>query len=99
MTFDIYEFTATEAGFDNYTFRGYLLPTGEVLCPEAQTNDTFYQSLDAVDAHGGATVQSYAKTGETVNFTEDKLREAIKGTASEFGNDAIPRSLLHWLEE
>lgn len=101
MKLDVYKFTATEDcnGNDDreYTFKGYLLPTGEVLCPEQQTHDSFYESLDAVQAHGNAFVQSYEKTGTTVNFTEDELRKAITGSASEFGKSAIPKSLHGWL--
>lgn len=102
MKLDVYEFTATEDcdGNDDreYTFKGYLLPTGEVLCPENQTNDSFYESLDAVQAHGAAFVQAYEKTGRTVTFTDEELREAIKGSANEFGKQAIPATLRDWLK-
>jgi len=102
MKLDVYEFTATEDcnGNDDreYTFKGYLLPTGEVLCPEQQTNDSFYESLDAVQAHGNAFVQNYEKTGKTVNFTDEELAESILGSAREFGKSAIPKSLRQWLK-
>jgi hypothetical protein len=102
MKLDIYEFTATEDcdGNDDreYTFNGYLLPTGAVLCPEEQTNDSFYESLDAVQAHGLAFVQSYKKIG-SIDFSDDELRASVTGSAGEFGKSAIPESLRCYLVE
>lgn len=86
MKLPVYEFTAREDCDDRtFTFKGYLLPTGEVLCPEA------------VQAHGNAFVQGYEATGNTVAFSRKELRAAIRGAAAEFGRQAIPRSLLAWL--
>lgn len=97
MKLEIYSFAATEEN-GKYQFEGYKLPTGEILCPEESTNDTFYACLDDVQAHGAAFVESSEPTGRTIEFSEAELRESIQGSAREFGNDAIPESLRSWLD-
>lgn len=98
MTFQVYEFTAFDPNANNeYTFKGYLLLTGEVLIPAAQTNDEFFSSLDEVEAHGNDEITKYEATGRTIDFTDDEFRTAVTGSASEFGASAVPESLNHWL--
>jgi hypothetical protein len=98
MTFEIYEFTAYDPNAqEEFTFKGYKLPDGEVFVPEEQSNDCFYESLDMVEGHGFDEIRGVKLTGETVNFTEDELRDAIEGSAREFGETAIPATLLHWI--
>lgn len=99
MTFNVYEFTAYDPGADReFTFTGYQLPGGEVLVPEEQTHDSFYESLDDVQGHGYDEIKSYEATGRTVSFTENELREAVTGSAKEFGEEAIPESLKHLIQ-
>ena len=94
MTAQVYEFTAFDPNADNrYTFKAYQLCTGEVLVPEEQAHDSFYKNLSAVEANGNDEIQRYEATGKTVSFTDEELREAVTGSAQEFGIEAIPASL------
>jgi hypothetical protein len=101
MKLKIYTFTATEDDGPNpYTwkFNGYELPSGETLCPEEQTHDSFYASIDDVQAHGNASITDCEDTGRTVEYSQDEIRDAVRGSASEFGKSAIPKSLRHYLQ-
>lgn len=98
MTFQVYEFTAYDPNADKeFTFKGYQMPGGEVLIPEEQTHDSFYENLDAVEGHSSDEIKGFESTGKTVNFTEDELRESVSGAAEEFGKEAIPASLQYLL--
>lgn len=97
MKAQVYEFTAYDPNADrSHTFKAYQFPTGEVMVPAEQTHDSFFESLDAVEAHGNDVIRGYEATGKTVSFTDDELREAVTGTAEEFGIEAIPASLQSW---
>lgn len=99
MKCTIYEFTAYDPhARKEHTFKGYRLPSGEVLIPEEQTHDSFYESLDAVEGHGNDEIRKYQATGRTVSFTDQEMREAVSGAAGAFGAEAIPASLRGWIE-
>ena len=99
MNFAVYEFTAYDPEADiDYTFHGYLFPTGEVMIPCADTHDEFYESLDTAEAHGADEILKYAPKGEDYLFSDKEIRDAIIGSASEFGHYAIPDTLRSWLQ-
>lgn len=98
MTAQVYEFTAFDPHADkSYTFTGYQFPNGGVMIPEESTHDSFFDCLENVEANGNDTIESYENTGKTVEFTDDELREAVKGSAREFGHSAIPAEFEPYL--
>lgn len=100
MHLAVYEFTAYDPHAQRtHHFAAYVLPTGEVLVPQEQTNDTFFDSLETVEAHGNDTIEGYTALDQTVTLSEDEVRAAIRGSAGEFGPEAIPASLQHWLPD
>lgn len=94
----ILDFTASEESGRTYHFEGQSLPTGEVVIPSAQTNDEWYESLDAVEAHGTDTLEGSQETGETQEWSAEDLAKSITGAAREFGVDAVPESLRRHIE-
>lgn len=98
MKLDVYEFTAHNINTQReHTFKVYALPTGEALVPAESTHDSFYESLDAVEGHGNDEIKGYERTGRTVSFTNEEIAESVLSSAREFGEEAIPESLRHWL--
>ena len=99
MEIKILKFTATESdpftGGDDrtYTFKGYELPTGEVWVDYENSNNAYFMSRDEVEASGGACVTGVEETGDTFDIADDDLREAIAGSAREYGLEAVPESL------
>ena len=100
------EFTAREFNSDgefsddspHYTFDGFRLPTGEVVIPAASTNDSWFASDDAVQANGCAEIVARADLDETEEWSHEQIAQSVRGSASEFGRDAIPESLRYLLD-
>jgi hypothetical protein len=87
-------FTAQEDGGETFEFEGYELPTGEVCVPYETSPDGWFANRSEVEANGNAVVIEISETGETV---EIDVAESVAASALEFGDDAIPASLLRVL--
>mgnify|MGYP001609082322 CR=1 FL=1 len=90
----IVEFTAVEESGREYNFTGYLLATGEVCVPYETTHDGWFASIEDVDASGTAQI-----TGRVVTTRHTRIAAitSVRGSAKEFGAEAVPESLRHWL--
>lgn len=96
---NIVEFTAAEydsfSGGEQgrYTFTGYKLQTGEVCVPHESTNDEWFATVDDVEACGTDRIESFEVSDTIVTFTLSELVTSVTGSAREFGQSAIPKSL------
>ena len=90
----ILAFTTTDGSFE-----GDELPTGEIIVRGETTADTFWESRFAVEACGMETITGISETGRTAEWTVEEIRDAVRGSAREFGEDSIPLSLASFLED
>ena len=90
----IVEFTAVEESGREYNFTGYLLATGEVCVPYETTHDGWFASINDVDACGTDQITGHVIT--TRHATIHAIA-SVRGSAQEFGAEAVPESLRHWL--
>jgi len=84
---------ATQDGGKTYEYEGLELESGEVVICGSSTNDEWYGYRGAVEAHGLATIESVLDTGETVEWTDQEILDSLRGSAREFGIEAIPDSI------
>ena len=90
----VIEFTAIEESGREYTFKAYELTTGEVCVPYETTSDGWFSSVEEVDACGTDQIVAYARLEQQTNLA---AITSVRQSAKEFGTDAIPESLRHWL--
>lgn len=97
MQTTVLDFTAVEESGRTYHFEGQMLPTGEVVIPNASSPDEWYESLDSVEAHGTDVIEHSEETGQTQEWSDTDIARSIAAMARECGEDAIPETLRAYL--